>query len=179
MAKRIVSILVVCVLALSCVFAESANGGIIDVSVSPSAFQWIKVEEDVYRSTSGIAASVGYMKNVWKGLAVGAGIEWSNYQQEKLVPYGSFNNVALLARCGYAFKLSEKVFLDAGIGLGYEIVMAGKNISHSFCSEIDLNMGMVIDDVFSFSAGAKGRAVIQKASQVFSVMPSLSVGITL
>ena len=181
MSKRIVSILVVCVLALACVFAgtDGEKKGILLVSGSPSAYQWIKVDQDIYKSTSGVAASVGYVWNVVKGLNVGASVEWTNFTQEKLSIYGSFNNIALLARVGYGGLLSEKVFMNAGLGLGYEFVLAGNNISHAFCTELDANMGVVVDDVFSFFAGVKGRAVIQKASQSFSVMPSLGAGIAL
>jgi len=185
MSKRIISILVVCVLALSCVFAgtdgEQANAGkgILLVSGSPSAYQWIKVDQDIYKSTCGVAASVGYLWNVVKGLKVGASVEWTNFTQEKLSIYGSFNNIALLARASYGGMLSEKVFANAGLGLGYEVVLAGNNVSHAFCTELDANMGVVVDDVFSFFAGVKGMAVIQKASQSFSVMPSLGAGITL
>ena len=186
MSKRIVSILVVCLITLTCVFAASSNGetekagnGLIDVSVAPSAFQWIKVGDDIYKSTSGFSASAGYINNIWKGLSVGAAIEWSNYKQEKLSIYGSFNNVALLLRCGYSLKLSEKVFASAGIGLGYEAIIAGKNVSHAFSTELSVAAGIDIDDVFSVTAGVMGKAVIQKGSQAFSVMPSVGAGIKL
>ena len=179
--KRLCIFLIVAVMVTSFVSAETAKAGngLIDVSVAPSAFQWIKVGDDIYKSTSGISASAGYMKNVWNGLSVGAAVEWSNYKQEKLSIYGSFNNIALLAKAGYGLMLSEKVFMNAGLGLGYEIVLAGKNISHAFCTELEANMGIVVDDVFSICAGVKGRAVIQKASQAFSVMPSVGAGIAL
>ena len=119
------------------------------------------------------------MKNIWNGLSVGAAVEWSNYKQEKLSVYGSFNNVALLLRCGYSLRLSEKVFAAAGIGLGYEVIIAGKNVSHAFSTELSAAAGIIIDDVFSVSAGVKGKAVIQKGSQAFSVMPSVGAGINL
>ena len=179
--KRLCIILIVAVLAASFVSAESAKAdkGILLVSGSPSAYQLIKVDQDIYKSTCGVAASVGYEKNVFKGLNLGASLEWTNFTQDKLSIYGSFNNIALLARVGYGGLVSEKVFMNAGLGLGYEFVLAGNNISHAFCTELDMNMGVVVDDVFSFFAGVKGRAVIQKASQSFSVMPVLGAGIAL
>ena len=180
MSKRIVLILSICVIALSCVYAGSSDKGVIDVSLSTSSYQMIVVDKDIYRATSGLAASVGYMNNVWKGLSVGAALEWSNYKQEKLVPYGSFNNIAVLARCSYKIGLSEKVFADAGLGLGYEFSIVGKdNTFHSFVAELNGGFGIIIDDVFSLLAGAKAKAVIQKTTHIYSVLPYIGAGISL
>ena len=179
MGKKTIVILFVCVMALACVYAESSSAGVLELSVIPSSFQMIKVEEDVYSSTDGFGAYVGYMYNVWKGLSVGASLEWSNYKQEKLLSYGSFNNIAILARFSYRLGLSEKVFADAGLGLGYEMTVVGENISNSFITELNGNFGIIIDDVFSLAAGATAKAAIQKTTKVYSVLPTIGVGISL
>jgi len=179
MAKRIVLILCICVTVLSCAFAGSSDKGVIDITLTPSSVQMIKVDKDVYRATKGFGASVGYMKNVTKGLSVGAALEWGNFKQEKLLSYGAFNTVAILARCDYKFNLSEKVFADAGLGLGYELCIVGKNTSNSFVAELTGEFGITVDSVFSVLAGAKGKAAIQKTTQVFSVLPFVGAGITL
>ena len=179
MGKRTVLILCICVMALSCVFADSSNEGVLDLSIIPSSSQMIKVGDDVYSSTSGFGATAGYMKNVWEGLSVGAAFEWTNYKQEKLVSYGAFNNFAILAKCSYKFGLSEKVFADAGLGLGYEMCIVGDNVSSSFVLEIGGNFGVIIDDVFSLLAGVKTKAAIQKAAKTYSVLPTVGAGISL
>ena len=179
MGKRTVLILCICVMALSCVWADSSIGGVVDVSIMPSSSQMIKVGDDIYKSTSGFGATAGYMRNVWEGLSVGAGFEWTNFVQEKLQNYGALNNIAVLARCSYKFGLSEKVFADAGLGLGYEMCIVGDNVSGSFVLELGGNIGIIIDDVFSLLAGVRTKASFQKATKAYSVLPTVGAGITL
>ena len=179
MLKKSVLLVIVLIVALSCAFAGSSDKGVIDITLTPSSKQMIKVDKDTYKSTSGFGASVGYMKSVAKGLSVGAALEWGNFKQEKLLSYGAFNTVAILARCDYKFNLSEKVFADAGLGLGYELCIVGKNTFNSFVAELTGEFGITVDSVFSVLAGAKGKAAIQKTTQVFSVLPFVGAGITL
>lgn len=178
MSKKSVLIFCVCVLALSGVFAGTAERNSVDLGFAPSPRQMIKVGGDVYTSDSGLAASAGYSRTVRGGLYVGCGLEWSNYKQYKLEDYGSFNNVAALARCGYRFGLSEKVFADGGLGLGYELSIVGKNTSGSFVIELDGHAGVIVDDVFSLIAGAKARAAIQSRTGAYSVLPYAGASIS-
>lgn len=180
MVKRTILILVVCLIALSGVFADGLKRDVIKVSVIPSSFQVIKIGDDAYRSSDGFGLSAGYMKNVWKGLSAGGSLEWTSYKQDKLPGYGAFNNIALLAEGSYRLDLSEKVFAQAGLGLGYEMCIAGKGgVTNSFVSELSGNLGIGIDNRFSVVGGVKAKIAVQNGTNIYSVLPSVGADISL
>jgi len=178
MLKKWFFVLLICIMALPCLFAGQRGSNVIDLSMTPSSYQIIKVGDDTYEAASGLAASAGYMRSFKNGLSAGGSIEWSNYKQEKLLPYGSFNNIAILARGNYRFALSERVFAETGLGLGYEMCVVGKNVTNSFVAEINGDFGIIIDDVFSLLAGAKAKIAVQKTTNVYSVLPFIGAGIS-
>lgn len=183
MSKRIISILVVCVLALACVFADSIDSesskGYFAFNAAPSSYQWMKVNEDVYQSTDGFAGSVGYVYNAWKGLEIGADVDFSGYDQYKIANFGSYYNLGLLLKAGWKFQLSEKVFAGAGLGLGYEASLIGKKFYSAVCAELYGKVGFAIDDTFALVAGANAKASIQKDFYALTVSPTIGVTVTL
>lgn len=180
---RIISILIVCAVVLPCVFADSFDGrsdiGYISVTVSPYSYQWINVKEDLYLSDRGYAASIGYMKNVWKGLEIGADFGFSSYKQFKLEKFGTYINLGLTLKACWKFHLSENVFAGAGIGLGYEASLIGEKVYSAVCADLYGKIGFDIDDTFALFVGADAKASMQKGFYALAVSPSIGTTVAL
>lgn len=177
MAKKLIVILAIGVVAVASVFASHS----ISATVTPYSFQRITYSPtDHIDSTYGWGGQAGYRYTFENLIKIGADLSFISYKHSG---YSRYLVLSLIPKFGFNFQLSDKLFLDieSGIGVDYRI---GEKVSGFYpIVKTGLVAGYAINDKVSVLCGADVSLTFQNNksgsfnSRDFDVIPRLGVEI--
>ena len=148
MIKKTIMVLALCIIMLSCAFAGKFS---ITGQVSPYSLQTITMESGRHVSTYGFGANVGAGFNICDNLSVGLDFNFDMFKYAEIDD--SYLVFGFMAKAGYMFDFSQKVFGQAQIGLGLDIRKIGPNSQAAFGAEFYFGGGYRFSEKFNITAG--------------------------
>ena len=115
MSKKTIIALVLCLVALGCVYAGNSS---IVAQVSPYSLQTVSASDGLHVSTYGYGAKVGYRYEVWNDLSVGADVDFSIFRFKEID--SRYKILSARALVGYTYRFTDKVFAQAELGFTME-----------------------------------------------------------
>ena len=178
MAKKTIFVLVLCILALSCVYAGKSS---IVVQGSPYSFQSVSASSGTYKSTYGYGGKAGYRYEVCNNLTVGADFDLSVFKFDELEK--NYMVMAFRAVGGYRFDISGVVYAKCEIGAGVALRSIGDRRQAVVDLQADFDAGFRISDSVAITAGAGLELGFQKSrsasSTDFAVKTEVGLDISL
>ncbi len=178
MARKTIFVLVLCILALSCVYAGKSN---IVIQGSPFSFQNVSTSSGNYRSTYGYGAKAGYRYEVLNNLSVGADLDLSIFKFNELEK--DYMVLAFRAVGGYRFDISGAIYAKCELGAGVALRSIGDKRQAVVDLQADIDAGFRISDRFAITAGAGLELGFQKgrsdSSTDFAVKTEVGLDISL
>lgn len=165
---------VFCLLALTCAFAGNFS---IKAQISPYSLQIITLQAGRYSSTYGFGFKAGARYNITDGLNAGldVNIDVFNYKEIE----NKYLVIGFMAKAGYSFDFSEKVFGETEIGLGLDIRKVGDRSHATFGLDMYFGGGYRFTDRISATAGLDLAHGFQSKSTDFAAKVLLGTIITL
>ena len=118
--KKLVSILILCVVLCAGVFASTTST--VSAAVDPYSIQFFTMKEDGEKETINSKYAVGgslrYDWNVWKGLSVGAEVNSTSYFMKETT---NFTDIAFLGKVGYTCEFSSPFAVFGALKGGIDI----------------------------------------------------------
>lgn len=148
MKRKIIITTVLCLIALSC---ASAGKFSITAQFSPYSLQSVALESGIHYSSYGFGFKAGARYNIRDRLDVGLDINFDSYKYKVLD--NSYLVIGFMAKTGYAFDFTEKVFGKAEIGLGLDIRKIGDRSQAAFGLELYFGGGYRFTENLSATAG--------------------------
>lgn len=148
MKRKIIITTVLCLIALSCAFAGKFS---ITAQFSPYSLQSVAMESGIHYSSYGFGFKAGARYNIRDRLDVGLDINFDSYKYKVLD--NSYLVIGFMAKTGYAFDFTEKVFGKAEIGLGLGIRKIGDRSQAAFGFGVYMGGGYRFTDRISATAG--------------------------
>ncbi|MBR1583223.1 MAG: outer membrane beta-barrel protein [Spirochaetales bacterium] len=148
MKRKIIITLVLCILALSC---ASAGRFSIKAQFSPYSLQSVAMESGIHYSSYGFGFKAGARYKILDRLDVGLDVSLDSYKYKALD--SNYLVIGFMAKTGYAFDFTEKVFGKAEIGLGLDIRKIGGRSQAAFGFGVYMGGGYRFTDRISATAG--------------------------
>jgi|GEM_PF-2269690 hypothetical protein len=149
MSKKIVFVLLLCIVALSCAYAGKA---VIVAQASPFSFQSVAASGGTYKSTYGFGASGGIRVDLWKNVSAGIDLSVGIYKFDELD--SDYDVIGLRGVVGYSYDFTDMLFADADFGLGIDIRKVGSAERKSLGMDLYLGCGYWFADELAVTAGA-------------------------
>ena len=169
--KKPVIMMILLVLALSCVFAGNSS---VTVKASPYSYQYVKKDAG-YSSTYGFGFEAGYGYDFCKGLSVGADIKFSDYRFDELSD--GYHVISLMPYLGWTGNVGDKVSVTANLGTGMQERIIGDRHALFFAMNLYLGAGYKVTDKVALTAGADLGLAFQENSKDLSVDAMLGAAI--
>lgn len=179
MAKKLIVILVIGLVAVASVFASHS----ISATVAPYSFQKIAYSpKDHIDSTYGWGGQAGYRYTIGNVLKVGADLSFTSY---KINGYSKYLSLSLIAKGGLVLNMTKKIYMymDTGVGVDFRI---GEKVSGFYpVLGAGFSVGYVINEKVSVICGSDFSLTFQKNkdgslfSRDFDVTPRLGAEINL
>ena len=115
MVKKSLLVLGLCIVALSCAFADKAS---LVMQVSPFAHQNVAVSNGSFNSTCGYGFGLGFRYEAWKNVNLGVDVDISFYNYKELT--SDYEVISVRAVGGYTYHLNDKFFVLGELGVGVE-----------------------------------------------------------
>lgn len=148
MKRKIIITTVLCLIALSCAFAGKFS---ITAQFSPYSLQSVAMESGIHYSSYGFGFKAGARYSIRDTLDVGLDISLDSYKYKALD--SNYLVIGFMAKTGYAFDFTEKVFGKAEIGLGLDIRKIGGRSQAAFGFGVYMGGGYRFTDRISATAG--------------------------
>ena len=154
MKKSSILVLLLCIVALGCVYADNAS---IKVQVSPYSLQTINATGGKYISKYGYGANLGFRYKVWNNLTAGLDISLSIYDYAELSDLDAdYSVTGFRAVAGYSYEFVPKFYGEAELSFGVDIREIAEQSMGTFGLDLYLGAGYRINDEFAVTAGAAG-----------------------
>lgn len=148
MKRKIIITTVLCLIALSCVFAGKFS---ITAQFSPYSLQSVAMESGIHYSSYGFGFKAGARYKILDRLDVGLDVSLDSYKYKALD--SNYLVIGFKAVAGYGFDFTEKVFCKAEIGLGLDIRKIGGRSQAAFGFGVYMGGGYRFTDRISATAG--------------------------
>ncbi len=148
MKRKIIITTVLCLIALSCAFAGKFS---ITAQFSPYSLQSVAMESGIHYSSYGFGFKAGARYKILDRLDVGLDVSLDSYKYKALD--SNYLVIGFMAKTGYAFDFTEKVFGKAEIGLGLDIRKIGDRSQAAFGFGVYMGGGYRFTDRISATAG--------------------------
>lgn len=163
MKRKALLAVVFCVLVLSCAFAGKFS---IVGQVSPYSLQTVTLQSGRHSSSYGFGFTAGGRYNVVDNLTAGIDINLDVFNYRELE--NKYLVIGFMAKAGYSFDFSDKVFGEIGAGLGLDIRKVGERSQATFGLECYFGGGYRFTDRISATAGLDLEHGFQGASVDFA-----------
>lgn len=152
MKKSIILVLLLCIVAMCCVFADDAS---IKVQAEPYSLQSVTVTGGRYLSTYGYGVCGGLRYGFTENLSAGVDIGLDVYKYNELQDIDSDYNVTKLrAVAGYKYEFIPKLYAEAELGVGADFREIAESSMITFGADAYVGMGFRISNEFAVTAGA-------------------------
>ena len=163
MKRKALLAVVFCILVLSC---ASAGKFSIVGQVSPYSLQTITLQTGRHSSSYGFGFTAGGRYNVVDNLTAGLDVNLDVFNYREIE--NKYLVIGFMAKAGYSFDFSEKVYGEAEIGLGLDIRKIGDRSQAAFGMEAYFGGGYRFTDRISATAGLDLEHGFQGSSADFA-----------
>ena len=164
MKRKALLAVVFCILVLSC---ASAGKFSIVGQVSPYSLQTITLQTGRHSSSYGFGFTAGGRYYVEDNLTAGLDVNLDVFNYRELE--NKYLVIGFMAKAGYSFDFSEKVYGEAEIGLGLDIRKIGDRSQAAFGMEAYFGGGYRFTEKISATAGVDLEHGFQGNSTDFAV----------
>ena len=137
-----------CLIVISCAYAGKIT---IVGQVSPYSLQSVAMESGIHYSSYGFGFKAGARYKILDRLDVGLDVSLDSYKYKALD--SNYLVIGFMAKTGYVFDFTDKVFGRAEIGLGLDIRKIGDRKQAAFGFGVYLGGGYRFTDRISATAG--------------------------
>ena len=163
MKRKALLAVVFCILVLSC---ASAGKFSIVGQVSPYSLQTITLQTGRHSSSYGFGFTAGGRYNVVDNLTAGLDVNLDVFNYKEIE--NKYLVIGFMAKAGYSFDFSEKVYGEAEIGLGLDIRKIGDRSQAAFGMEAYFGGGYRFTEKISATAGLDLEHGFQGSSADFA-----------
>ena len=163
MKRKALLAVVFCILVLSC---ASAGKFSIVGQVSPYSLQTVTLQSGRHSSSYGFGFTAGGRYNVVDNLTAGLDVNLDVFNYRELE--NKYLVIGFMAKAGYSFDFSEKVYGEAEIGLGLDIRRIGDRSQAAFGLEMYFGGGYRFTEKISATAGLDLEHGFQGSSADFA-----------
>ena len=163
MKRKALLAVVFCILVLSC---ASAGKFSIVGQVSPYSLQTITLQTGRHSSSYGFGFTAGGRYNVVDNLTAGLDVNLDVFNYREIE--NKYLVIGFMAKAGYSFDFSEKVYGEAEIGLGLDIRKIGDRSQAAFGMEAYFGGGYRFTEKISATAGLDLEHGFQGSSADFA-----------
>ena len=163
MKRKALLAVVFCLIILSCV---SAGRFSIVGQVSPYSLQTITLQTGRHSSSYGFGFTAGGRSNVVENLTAGIDVNLDVFNYREIE--NKYVVIGFMAKAGYSFDFTEKIFGEAEIGLGLDIRKIGDRSQAAFGMEAYFGGGYRFTDRISATAGLDLEHGFQGSSADFA-----------
>ena len=139
---------VFCLIILSCVSAGKFS---IVGQVSPYSLQTVTLQSGRHSSSYGFGFTAGGRYNIIDNLTAGIDFNLDVFKYREIE--NKYLVIGFMAKAGYSFDFSDKVFGEIGAGLGLDIRKIGDRSQAAFGLEMYFGGGYRFTDRISATAG--------------------------
>ena len=160
MSRRLIVLLLVSVLALSCVFASKNT---VNVQLSPYAYQKVKFKSGTeFKTMYCFGAKAGYRYALTDSISIGAFVSYENFKFNSIDD--RYHVLSLMPELGTTVKLSDMLDLDFAFALGadYRIFKNEKHLYPAGSGYIGLSVN--VSELVSVTAGSELKICYQSNS---------------
>ena len=147
-ARKVVFVMVLCFLAMSCAYAGKID---IVAQLSPYSHQSVSMTSGIHHSSYGFNVKGGARYNILDKLTAGLDFDFDLYRYKELAE--SYLVFGFMAKAGYSFDFTDAVFGETEIGLGLDLRKVGSRTKPSFGVEYYFGGGYRFTDMVSATAG--------------------------
>lgn len=148
MKRKALLAAVFCILVLSCAYAGKFS---IVGQVSPYSLQTVTLQTGRHSSSYGFGFTAGGRYNVIDNLTAGIDINLDVFNYREIE--SKYLVIGFMAKAGYSFDFSDKVFGEIGTGLGLDIRKIGDRSQAAFGLELYFGGGYRFTENLSATAG--------------------------
>lgn len=163
MKRKALLAVVFCLIILSC---ASAGKFSIVGQVSPYSFQTVTLQSGRHSSSYGFGFTAGGRYNVTDNLTAGIDVNLDVFSYREIE--NKYLVIGFMAKAGYSFDFSEKVYGEAEIGLGLDIRKIGNMSQAAFGLEMYFGGGYRFTEKLSATAGLDLEHGFQGSSADFA-----------
>ena len=174
MKRKALLAVVFCLIILSC---ASAGKFSIVGQVSPYSFQTVTLQSGRHSSSYGFGFTAGGRYNVTDNLTAGIDVNLDVFSYREIE--NKYLVIGFMAKAGYSFDFTEKIFGEAEIGLGLDIRKIGDRSQATFGMEAYFGGGYRFTDRISTTAGLDLEHGFQGSSADFVARFRLGAGFAL
>ena len=164
MKRKALLAVVSCILVLSCAFAGKFS---IVGLVSPYSLQTITLQTGRHSSSYGFGFTAGGRYNIVDNLTAGIDFNLDVFNYKEIE--NKYLVIGFMAKAGYSFDFSEKVFGETELGLGLDIRKVGDRSQSTLGLEMYFGGGYRFTDRISATAGLDLEHGFQGSSADFAV----------
>ena len=147
-SRKALAVLAMCLIVLSCAFAGRFS---IKAQVSPYSLQTVTLQSGRHSSSYGFGFTAGGRYNIVDNLTAGLDVNLDIFNYRELE--NKYLVIGFMAKAGYAFDFSEKVYGEAELGLGLDIRKIGDRSQAAFGMDAYFGGGYRFTERFSATAG--------------------------
>ena len=174
MKRKALLAAVFCLIILSC---ASAGRFSIVGQVSPYSLQTITLQTGRHSSSYGFGFTAGGRYNINDNLTAGLDFNLDVFNYKEIE--NRYLVIGFMAKAGYSFDFSDKVFGEIGAGLGLDIRKIGDRSQATFGLEMYFGGGYRFTDRISATAGLNLEHGFQGSSADFAARFRLGAGFAL
>ena len=163
MKRKALLAVVFCILVLSCAFAGKFS---IVGQVSPYSLQTITLQTGRHSSSYGFGFTAGGRYNIVDNLTAGIDVNLDVFNYKEIE--NKYLVIGFMAKAGYSFDFSDKVFGEIEAGLGLDIRKVGDRSQSTFGLEMYFGGGYRFTDRISATAGLDLEHGFQGSSADFA-----------
>ena len=152
-----------CLIILSC--ATAGRFSIVG-QVSPYSLQTVTLQSGRHRSSYGFGFTAGGRYNINDNLTAGLDFNLDVFNYKEIE--NKYLVIGFMAKAGYSFDFSDKVFGEIGAGLGLDIRKIGDRSQAAFGLEVYCGGGYRFTDRISATAGLDLEHGFQGSSADFA-----------
>lgn len=146
--KKAIIFVLICIVALCCVYAEKVN---IVVQVTPYSLQNVAATSGRYTSTYGFGAKAGFRYTVWNNLTAGFDADLTSYRYKELE--SAYDVIGLRAVAGYVYDFTKKFYAEVELGLGADYRKIASAAMMYFGIDGYLGCGFKFKEEFAINGG--------------------------
>ena len=174
MKRKALLAAVFCLIILSCVSAGKFS---IVGQVSPYSLQTVTLQSGRHSSSYGFGFTAGGRYYIVDNLSAGLDVNLDVFNYREIE--NKYLVIGFMAKAGYSFDFSEKVYGEAEIGLGLDIRKIGDRSQAAFGMEAYFGGGYRFTEKISATAGLDLEHGFQGSSADFAARFRLGAGFAL
>ena len=147
------------------------------LEVSPYSLQTVTLQSGRHRYSYGFGFTAGGRYNINDNLTAGLDFNLDVFNYKEIE--NKYLVVGFMAKAGYLFDFSDKVFGEIGAGLGLDIRKVGDRSQAAFGLEVYCGGGYRFTDKISATAGLNLEHGFQGSSADFAARFRLGAGFAL